>query len=270
MVYPFSAHNYELRYWLAACGIDPDKDIRLSVFPPPYMAEYLADGLIDGFCAGEPWNSLAVQNTGAQILMGTSALWRMSPEKVLGMREDWADGNRDLVLRLIALFDQAAEWCDNPGNRRNLACYLAKPAYLDGSPTIIHHVLAGTVPRNLAGDIVHDPDFIVFHRNAATFPWKSQALWLYSQMVRWGQIDDSAENRQQALDAYRPDLFRRALKDIRDDIPAANSKVEGALQVRAPFGSPSGQLELGPDRFFDGRQFDPDRLQDYISASPVS
>ena len=116
------------------------------------------------------------------------------------------------------------------------------------------------------GDIRHADDFFVPFAKAATFPWKSHALWFYSQMVRWGQVTHTAENAKIARETYRPDLYRAALKPLGIALPVANAKVEGALQTATPVGSAGASLTLGPDGFFDGGLFDPDQLDAYIAS----
>ena len=268
VVHPFSAHNYELRYWLAAAGIDPETDVRLTVLPPSMMVESLIERQIDGFCAGEPWNSLAV-DAGAGIMAVTkSALWRQGPEKVLGLRQDFADRAPDRLNALLRALYGAADWAARPEHRAELAALLAAPAYLDVSADVIERSLQGRLVRTGGGVAETVPDFQVFHRHAATFPWMSHALWFYSQMVRWGHVTHSADHAETARRTYRPDLYRAALAATSADLPSASAKVEGALRRLTPVASRSGTMMLGPDGFFDGRLFDPDQLDRYI-ASPL-
>src|ERR1019366_10118157 len=117
MVYPFSCHNYELRYWLAASGIDPDRDLNLVVLPPPLLVEAMRENQIEGFCAGEPWSSLAVEAGVGCIVAATTDIWRRSPEKVLGLRADWAESHPDEVAALVRACYRAAAWCANRGNQ---------------------------------------------------------------------------------------------------------------------------------------------------------
>lgn len=265
MVYPFSCHNYELRYWLSACGIHPDRDVRLVVVPPPFMVDAMRAGHVDGFCVGEPWNSLAVRNGGGVIVTTKSHIWRMGPEKVLGLRAEWAERYPERLSALLRALYRSALWCDEPSNRAELAHLLAAPGYLDCPVEMLRHALAGKLAF---ADPLAKPvsDFLVFARKAATFPWKSHALWLYSQMVRWGQTGYSPEAAAAARATYRPDLYRAALSALGATIPSVNAKVEGALISETPAGSSTGRLVLGPDWFFDGVPFDPDRLTDYIDG----
>jgi len=269
MVYPYSGHNYELRYWMAAAGIHPDRDIRLAVVPPPYMPDYLRDGYLDGFCVGEPWNSISVAAGLGRIIVPKAWLWRMSPEKVLGVRADWAEANPETLDALIRALVRAAEWADRPENRETLAALLARPDYLDVPAELIARILSGQVPFALGGPSVGIDAHIVFHRGGANFPWRSHAQWIYTQMVRWGQVAASPEAAAAAAASYQPEVYRRALRGTGATVPAANAKVEGALARRTGAGSNSGELYLGPDGFFDGSVFDPDTIDDYIESFPI-
>ena len=264
MVFPFSCHNYQLRYWMAAGGIDPDRDVRLVVIPPPLMVESLSAGAIDGFCVGEPWSSLAVDAGIAHILVPTAALWRASPEKVVGMRAAWADGHADTVAALIRALDAAARWADEPGNRRELADLLAQPRYLDTPAAGIARALTGQLIFAQGDTSRPVEDFLVFHRKAANFPWISHALWLYSQMLRWRQVEPSAHAEGTVRSVFRPDLYRCALAGRGTPIPACDVKVEGVRPAEMTIPGCNGPVSVGPDLFFDGRAFDPDRIGDYL------
>ncbi|QEN88667.1 ABC transporter substrate-binding protein [Labrys sp. KNU-23] len=266
VVHPFSGHNYELRYWLAAAGIDPDRDIRLVVLPPPFMVDAIREGQIDGFCVGEPWNSLAVEAGVGVIAVTKSTLWRQGPEKVLGFRADFAARAPDRLSALLRALHAAARWAGDAGNRDELARILAAPAYLDRPPGIIGRALGGTLARRQHEAAAEIPDFLVFHDHAANFPWASHALWFYSQMVRWEQVGYSTAFVQRAGQVYRPDLYRAALAGTGVDLPRASAKVEGALRQATPVASRHGTMVLGPDGFFDGRLFDPDDIEGYLRS----
>ena len=264
MVYPFSGHNYELCYWLASAGIDPDRDIRLVVLPPPFMADALAEGQIDAFCVGEPWNSLAVETGHGVIAVTKSALWRLGPEKVLGMRTRFAEQSPERLAALLQALYKAAAWSDDPANHDELADLLSRATYVGAPAGMIRRILASNVV--LMPDIppVRIRDFLGFHDHAANFPWQSHALWYYSQMVRWGQTAHSAEKAELARSVYRPDLYRSALASTGADLPNASAKVEGALTAATPVASRLGRMVLGPDGFFDGVPFDPGDLEGYL------
>ncbi len=265
IVHPHSAHHYELAYWLASAGILPGRDVDLVVVPPSLMPAAIASGHIDGFCAGEPWGTVTA-NEGAGVILTTNAhIWRNSPEKVLGVRSGWAERNSECLQALVRAIYHAAKWCDEPANQDKLAALLSREDYVGQSIDLVRPCLAR---RLKTGDGTLHPieGFLHFASNAATFPWTSQSLWFYSQMVRWGQVLPSEAAETVARTTYRPDIYRSALKPLGVEVPSANSKVEGALQSETPVGSTSGHLRLGPDAFFDGKVFDPDRVADYVAS----
>jgi ABC-type nitrate/sulfonate/bicarbonate transport system substrate-binding protein len=236
IVYPFSCHNYELRYWLAASGIDPDQDVRLVVIPPPFLVDAMRAGQVDGFCVGEPWNSVAVDANAGVIVTPTTAIWPLSPEKVLGCRASWAERHPETLSALLRALYRAALWCEQPANHGVLARLLSDARYVGAPAELLHRALANRlvlVPRTAAEAL---QNFYVLGRHHATFPWASHALWFYSQMVRWGQVAYSNEHAAIVRSTYRPDLYRAALAPLGAEIPAQDAKSE---------------------QLFDGRVFDP-------------
>lgn len=265
VTHPHSGHNYELRYWIAGCGIHPDREIEIVIVPPPFMADALAAGRIDGYCVGEPWNSVSVVAGKGHIATVKAAIWRNSPEKVLGVRKAWADDDPGLLQALLRALHHAARWCQDPANHAELTALMAQPGFLGQPAAIQMRALTGRLdPGN--GETRYVEDFFLPFDKAANFPWKSHALWFYTQMVRWGDVVHSEANARIARDCYRPDLYRAALKPLGVALPGANAKVEGALTAATPVGSAGASLTLGPDGFFDGRVFDPDALDGYIAA----
>ncbi|MDI7862733.1 ABC transporter substrate-binding protein [Rhizobiaceae bacterium n13] len=264
VVHPYSGHNYELRYWLSASGIDPDRDMEIVILPPPDMGDALAAGVIDGYCAGEPWNTFGVLKRGARLATVKAAIWRSSPEKVLGVNAGWAGAHPEALSALLVAVYNASLWCSRPDNHEELASLLAMPAYVGRPAELLLPALKGVLPVS-EGETLLVEDFFVPNAKAATFPWKSHALWFYTQMVRWGQVEHTPEHRKIAADTYRPDIYRDALTPLGIAMPSASSKVEGALRAETPVGS-TGTLTLGPDGFFDGSLFDPDDVDGYISG----
>lgn len=243
IVYPFSCHHYELRYWLAAVGIDPDHDVRLVVIPPPFLADALRAGQIDGFCAGEPWNSVAVHAGVGVIALATTAIWPESPEKVLACRRDWALGHPRELAALVRSIYRAAEWCEQPENHAELARLLAQPRYAGAPQELLRRALAGRLAL-LPGEADRQLEgFFFTARHAATFPWTSHALWFHAQMVRWGQIAYAEDDVAAVITTYRPDLYRSALEPLRAKLPSDDWK---------------------GDRFFDGEVFDPALIPAYL------
>jgi ABC-type nitrate/sulfonate/bicarbonate transport system substrate-binding protein len=269
VVHPFSGHNYELRYWLAVAEIDPDQQVRIIVLPPSSMAAALQERQIDGFCVGEPWNSLAVEAGIGVIAVTKSSLWRQGPEKVLGFRADFAQRWPERLSALLRALYKAAEWAGSTENHSELGRILAAPDYLATPAEIVERALSGNLVRASGGASEPIPDFLVFHDHAANFPWQSHSLWFYSQMVRWGQARYSPDFAEKARQVYRPDLYRGALARTGIDLPRASAKVEGALKTATPVASRNGAMILGPDGFFDGRLFDPDQLEAYLKSFGV-
>lgn len=261
MVYPFSSHNYELRYWLAACGVDPDHDVRLIVIPPPLLVDTMREGQIDGFCVGEPWNSLAVAVGVGCIALPTTAIWRLSPEKVLGCRLEWAQRHPDRLQALVRALYKAAVWCERPENHPELSHLLAEPRFVGAPADNLLRGLSNRLRLQPDGDLQQVHNFYLPASQAATFPWASHAVWFYSQMVRWGQVAFDPEQAAQARATYRPDLYRLALGKITANIPAIDAKVEGLGRRELPG---AGLLQYGPDGFFDDMRFDSGDLPAYL------
>ncbi|AJP73380.1 CmpA/NrtA family ABC transporter substrate-binding protein [Sphingomonas hengshuiensis] len=272
IVHRFSSHALMLRYWLGFAGVNPDRDVTLRVLPPSLMTEALRTGEIDGFIAGEPWSSVAVDAGIGEIAAAGATIWKRGVEKVLATRADWAEANPETLDRLIRALARAAAWCDDPAHRDALAALLARPEYVGQPAPLIAQALSGRMPLRQGTEPVEIPDFMVFHRGAANFPWRSQALWIYSQFVRWGMLPASRDSERVAAGVFRSDLYRRALASEGTPMPGASMKVEGALSEPLRAGSHRGSLTLAPDRFFDGRVFDPDAISDYLRAlePPVS
>jgi len=267
IVHRFSSHALMLRYWLAYAGVDPDRDLALRVLPPSLMVEALRAGEIDGFIVGEPWSSVAVAEGLAEIVAVGSRIWRRGVEKVLGLRADWMEENPETVDRLLVALSQAAMWCDDPANREELAVLLARPDYVGQPVERLMPALGGQLLVSHDQPPVEIGDFMLFHREAAAFPWRSQALWIYSQLVRWGETKASAKAERAAADVFRSDVYRRALAGAAQPMPGASMKVEGALANPTAVGSHSGgMLTLGPDRFFDDRIFDPEDVGAYLAS----
>ena len=262
VVHPFSGHNFELRYWLSASGIAPDHGIEIVILPPSLMSDALKTGQIDGYCVGEPWNSVGVAAGAGRIVTTKSAIWASSPEKVLAVRADWADQNADTLHKLLRALYRSAEWCARSSNHLDLAEMLSLQGYLGQPIDVILPALDGSILGDAKS--AASPDFFQMHEYAATFPWQSHALWFYSQMVRWGYVDHSAPHAEIARRSYRPDIYRTALSGIGAAVPSANSKVEGSLKQTVAVGASTQFLQLGPDGFFDGATFDPDQLDQYI------
>ena len=210
MTFPFSTHNYHLRFWMAAGGVDPDEDVRLVVLPPPYMVESLAGKQVDAFCVGAPWNSVAVDLGIGHILHFVSEIFTRAAEKLLAMRRSWAEENPDAVARLVRAHKRAADFVEDADNRDEVAMLLAAPHRIGVEPEVIRRTLDGRLKVS-QGAYRDDPRYLLIGRADAARPDPAQAAWLYAQMVRWGQAPLSREMLGAAKAVWRPDLYDAAL-----------------------------------------------------------
>lgn len=264
IVHQHSAHRYQLAYWLASAGLIPGRDVALIVLPPPLMPEALRSENIDGFCAGEPWGTVAAGMDCGRIVTTNSHIWRSSPEKVLTARDAWLDEDVERTDALVRAVWASSAWCDEPANIEALVELLARPEYVGSS---VEQLRPGLLRKLAAPDrnLIHVNGIFNFSQSAAAFPWASHALWFVSQMARWKEVKLNTDSIRTGRQTFRPDIFRRALARLNVDMPAANSKVEGALPDDTPVGSSMGKLSLRADPFFDGRVFDPDQIEQYVS-----
>ncbi|MET0089883.1 MAG: CmpA/NrtA family ABC transporter substrate-binding protein [Candidatus Thiodiazotropha sp.] len=269
-VFPYSSHNYLLRYWLAASGIDPDKDIQLSVVPPPQMVNYLQAGVISGFCVGEPWNTLAVCNGLGHTLAASYDIWNNHPEKVFGVAGSWAAANPNTHQAVLTALIKACEWIDQPENREEVCELLSKGRYVNAPQEILEKSMLGTFQFSRDADAVERADFNVFSRYSANFPWQSHALWFLTQMARWGQLREPVDLKKIARQVYRPELYRKAATALGMEIPGKEMKTEGKHAEAWTMAGEQGELTLGADRFFDGVSFDPDDPIGYLEQTPVA
>ena len=232
MVFPVSTHNYELRYWLASGGIHPgyyaphkgditgklQADALLSVTPPPQMPATLEAGTIYGYCVGEPWNQQAVfKGIGVPVITDYE-IWKDNPEKVFGMTQAFTEEYPNTTVRVVKALLRAAMWldADNNANRPEAVKYLAQPNYVGADYDVIANSMTGTFEYE-KGDKREVPDFNVFFRYYATYPYYSDAVWYLTQMRRWGQIADQKADSwyfDTAKKVYRPDIYEQAAKEL--------------------------------------------------------
>jgi nitrate/nitrite transport system substrate-binding protein len=226
MVFPVSTHNYELRYWLASGGLHPGfysptdvtgqigADVQLSVTPPPQMPATLEAGTIHGYCVGEPWNQQAIfRGVGVPVITDYE-IWKNNPEKVFGVTGTWADANPNTHLAIVKALIRAAIWldADDGANRAEAARIISRSEYVGADYEVIANSMTGTFEYG-KGDTRSLPDFNVFFRYYATYPYYSDAVWYLTQMRRWGQIADSQPDSwydDVARRVYRPDVYRQA------------------------------------------------------------
>jgi nitrate/nitrite transport system substrate-binding protein len=272
MVFPVSTHNYELRYWLASGGINPGfysptdtsgqigADVFLSVTPPPQMPATLEAGTINGYCVGEPWNQQAVfKGIGVPVITDYE-IWKNNPEKVFGVTAAFAEKFPNTTLALTKALIRAAMWldADNGANRREAVTILAKPEYVGADADVIANSMTGTFEYE-KGDRRPAPDFNVFFRYFATYPYYSDAVWYLTQMRRWGQIDEYKPDswyRDVAKSVYRPDLYLNAAQLLVDEGKAA----------KADFPWNTDGYRQPTSEFIDGASYDGRAPNAYIDA----
>lgn len=232
MVFPVSTHNYELRYWLAAGGMNPgyyapakgdtsgtlDADVLLSVTPPPQMPSTMEAGTIDGYCVGEPWDQQAVFK-GIGVPVATDYdVQKNNPEKVFGVSRKWADKNPNTLIHIVKALIRAGYWLDEENNKNRMEAVrmISKPIYVGADEKVIANSMTGTFEYE-KGDKRAAPDFNVFFRYNATYPYYSDAIWYLTQMRRWGQIGEAKPDSwyiKVAKEVYRPDIYTAAAKEL--------------------------------------------------------
>ncbi|MGX1096448.1 nitrate/nitrite transport system substrate-binding protein [Amorphus sp. MBR-141] len=275
MVFPVSTHNYELRYWLAAGGIHPgyygendttgqiQGDALLSVTPPPQMPSTLEAGTIHGYCVGEPWNQQAVfMEIGVPVITDYE-IWKNNPEKVFGITAEFAEKNPQTALAVTKALIRAAIWLDenDNANRAEAVEILSKPDYVGADAAVIANSMTGTFEYE-KGDKRPVPDFNVFFRHNATYPFYSDAVWYLTQMRRWGQIPEAKPDSwydEAAKKVYRPDIY----------LKAARLLVEEGLADEADFPWDTDGYRAPTDAFLDGVEYDGRKPNDYIDGLSV-
>jgi ABC-type nitrate/sulfonate/bicarbonate transport system substrate-binding protein len=254
--FAFSMHNELVRYWLEGLGQALPAGLEVVTVPPPLMPDALAAGEIDAFCVGEPRGSVAVERGVGVLLLPTSAIWSAAPEKVLAVREGWAEAEPDLAGRLVRAIWRAGRWLGQATNLSVASEILSAPGRLGVSAEVIERSLTGRLVISPDGAERVVPGFLRFHDGAAGFPWRSQAAWIGARLaVRHGLDPVAAQSVAAAI--FRSDLYRQHLGPAGADLPAASAKIEGSLTAPTPVASSRGKLILPPDRFFDAQVFDP-------------
>lgn len=249
MTFPTGTHNYHVRYWMAAGGVNPDTDVALKVVPPPQMVANMTAGNIDGYCVGEPWNQRAVMgNIGKTVVTGYQ-LWENGPEKVLGVQKAFADKNPETTKAMIKAVIEAGVWLDASwDNRKEASKILSSKSYVNAPTDVIDNSMTGTYMFT-NGVNTPMPNFNVFSKKQALYPYFSHGLWQVTQMIRWGQLDKPVDMKKVVESVYRPDLFAKAAKEVNYALPSTQWKVE--------------------KKFIDGVTFDPNKAVDYIYNAPI-
>ena len=277
MVFPVSTHNYELRYWLAAGGINPGyysptdalgqigADVFLSVTPPPQMPATLEAGTIDGYSVGEPWNQQAVfKGIGVPVITDTE-IWKNNPEKVFGLTAEFAEENPNTTLAITKALIRAAIWLDENDNANREAAVeiLARPEYVGADREVIANSMTGTFEYE-KGDKRDVPDFNVFFRYYATYPFYSDAVWYLTQMRRWGQIPEAKPDDWYAEVAHRSTSPRSTWRP-----PSCWSTTAWPRQRISPVDSDGYREPTPAGDIIDGIAYDGRQPNAYIDSLPI-
>ena len=252
MTFPGGTHDLWIRYWLAAGGIDPDKDVSTIVVPPPQMVANMKVGTMDAFCVGEPWNEQLVNQEIGYTALTTGELWSNHPEKVLGMRADWVDANPKATLAILMATMEAQQWCDKPENKDEMAEIIGRRQWFNVPVADIIGRLKGDINYGL-GRTVKDPKLAMKFwgdKGASSYPWKSLDTWFVTENVRWGKFEPSIDIKALVDKTNRSDLWREAAK---------------TLNIA---GSPTADSR-GKETFFDGKVFDPAEPTAYLKSLSI-
>lgn len=228
VVFPFSSHNFILREWLAAAGIHPDRDVRIVIVPPASMAANLKAGNLDGFCVGEPWNSIAVQTKAGWCVASTSQLAPYHPEKVLLVRRQFAEARSDEHVRMIAALLEACAYCDQSQNHEAIVATLSQPRFLNVPADCLRPGFSGTFDFGFDRN-ERLPEFVVFSRHDANEPSIDKAAWIINHLIRSGILKNAERlHPSQARNHFRVDLYQQA-RQLVSQTGSANTAKEPIL-----------------------------------------
>jgi len=251
MTFPGGTHDLWLRYWLAANGVDPDKDVSTIVVPPPQMVANMKAGNMEAFCVGAPWNArLIAQESGYSALV-TGEIWKDHPEKAFSLRADWVDKNPKAAKAMLMAVLEAQMWCDKPENHVELCKIIGADKWLKVPSEEILGRTQGKIDYG-DGRVVDNPDICMkFWRDSASYPFKSHDLWFLTENIRWGYIDASTDTKALVDQVNREDLWQEAAKAIGQEaaIPKSTSR--------------------GVETFFDGVKFDPENPAEYLKSLKI-
>ncbi len=248
MTFPPGTHAMWMRYWLAAGGINPDKDVTLITIPPPQMVANMKVGKMDGFCVGEPWNARAIADGIGFTAITTQQMWLDHPEKVLGFTEEFAAKNPKTVKAVIRAVVEASQYIDQMENRPQVAEVVSRPQYINTQKEVILGRMLGQYDYGDGRPAVQDPYYMTFFDRHTNFPWKSHGIWWLTQFRRWGMVKESVDYTGLTNRVHRPDIYREVAKEMSLDAP---------------------QEDMKKEKLFDGVEFDPARPEEYARAFAV-
>ncbi len=252
MTFRGGTHDLWLRYWLAAGGIDPQREVQTIVVPPPQMVANMKVGTMDAFCVGEPWNDHLVNQKLGYTACVTGEIWRDHPEKSLAMRADWVGRHPRAAEAITAAVIEAQRWADEPGNKAELSAMLGRRAWFNVPPADILPRSRGDVDygdgRRVEGSTLR----MKFWADAASYPFQSHELWFLTENQRWGVLPPDLDTKALIAAVNREDIWRVA------------AGMAGVAAAELPAGT-----SRGPERFFDGAVFDPARPSDYLAGLAI-
>jgi len=252
MTFPGGTHDLWIRYWLAAGGIDPDKDVETIVVPPPQMVANMKVGTMDCFCVGEPWNAQLVNQGIGYTAVNTAEIWAKHPEKSFAMRADWVEKNPNATKALLMAVMEAQQWADDLANKDELAAMVGKRAWFNVPATDIAGRLKGDYDYGSGRVEAASPHLMKFWRDHTSYPFQSHEKWFLTENIRWGKFAPDTDISALVGKVNREDIWREAARELgvaAADIPASTSR--------------------GPETFFDGKVFDPDAPQTYLASLEI-
>jgi nitrate/nitrite transport system substrate-binding protein len=252
MTFPGGTHDCWIRYWLAAGGIDPDKDIETIVVPPPQMVANMKVGTMDCFCVAEPWNEQLKNQKIGYTALNTGELWAKHPEKSLAMRADWVDKNPNATRALLMAVQDAQMWCDKSENREEIAQIVSKRQWIGAPYADVVDRLKGKFDYGTGRVVTNSPHTMKYWRDHASYPYQSHELWFLTENVRWGKLTGKEDFKSLISKVNREDLWRDAAKAL--GVPAA--------QIPA-------STSRGVEKFFDGKTFDPANPSAYLASLAI-
>jgi nitrate/nitrite transport system substrate-binding protein len=252
MTFPGGTHDLWLRYWVAAGGIDPDKDVSTIVVPPPQMVANMKVGNMDAFCVGEPWNEQLVNQNIGFTACTTGEIWFKHPEKCLGVRAEWVDKHPRAARALLAAVMEAQQWCDKPANKQEMSEIVGKRQWFNVPVADIVGRAKGDINYGRGRVEKGTKHFMKFWQDHASFPFRSHDAWFVAEDMRWGKLDANTDINALVGKVNRDDLWREVAKTLgvaASDIPATSSR--------------------GKETFFDGKVFDPADPMAYLKALEI-